>query len=224
MKNQPWSYSRLKAFETCPFQFYHTKVAKTYDEPETEAIRYGNLFHEAAEQYIQHGTPLPETFQFASGALDRLNRYPGDKLCEYKMGVRSDLTACDFWDTDNVWFRGIADLCIINTDERKAKVVDYKTGKSARYADTGQLELMALATFAHFPEVDTAQTALLFVVAKELIPKTFTRDDIPGLWREWLTRHAVMERAFKNDVWNPRPSGLCQKWCAVLECPHNGRN
>ena len=54
---------------------------------------------------------------------------------------------------DNVWWRGIADLVILDADNHIAWVVDYKTGKSARYADKGQLELMALATFKHFPVV-----------------------------------------------------------------------
>ena len=74
-----WSYSRLKAFEQCPLQFYHMKVARTYDEPETEAIRYGNLFHEAAEHYIRDESELPKGFQFAKPALDALNRFSGEK-------------------------------------------------------------------------------------------------------------------------------------------------
>ena len=93
-----WSYSRLKAFETCHLQFYHMKVLRTYEEPETEAMHYGNVFHEAAEEYIRDGTPLPKGFLFAKDALDALNKFKGDKLCEYKMGLKPDLTACAFDD------------------------------------------------------------------------------------------------------------------------------
>jgi hypothetical protein len=218
-----WSYSRLKAFETCPLQFYHMKVLRTYEEPETEAIRYGNEFHKAAEDYIATDTPLPKQFLFAQDVLDALNQYTGDKLCELKMGLTADLEPCDFF-ADDIWFRAIADLTVVNNELSLARSVDYKTGKSARYADTGQLELMALSTFAYFPEIDEVKAALLFVIANAFISKKYHRDDVPELWEKWLAKHAVMEAAFENDVWNPRPSGLCKRHCDVLECHHNGRN
>jgi len=216
----PWAYSHLKAFDTCPLQFYHMKVKRTYVEPETESMRYGNAFHKAAENYIGKGAPLPTGFMFAKPSLDALNNQKGEKLCEYKMGLTSELKPCGFFD-DDVWYRGVVDLCIL--DDNQAKVVDYKTGKSARYADTGQLELMALATFSHFPDVEHVKGALLFVLAKALIPDRYSRSDVPKLWEKWLTKHAQYEKAFKHDVWNPRPSGLCRQYCAVLECAHNGR-
>lgn len=221
--SKAWSYSRLKAFEQCPFQFLHTKVLRTYEQPETEAMRYGNEFHKAAEDYIATDKPLPGRFMYAKDVLDALNRFGGEKLCEYKMGMTADLEPCDFF-AEDVWYRGIADLTVLHYDHNLARSIDYKTGKNAKYADEGQLELMALCTFAHFPEMDKVKAALLFVVANTFIPRTYTRYDIPALWEKWLTKHAVMEEAFKNDVWNPRPSGLCKRHCDVLECAHNGRN
>jgi PD-(D/E)XK nuclease superfamily len=220
---KPWSYSRIKAFETCPMQFYYLKVLRAYDEPETDAMRYGTAFHEAAENYIRDGVPLPEGFLFAKAALDALNKFKGEKLCELKMGVTADLIACDF-DAEDVWFRGISDLTIVNRERGTAKSIDYKTGKNARYADPGQLELMALATFAHFPEVEETKSALMFVIANAFIPSVYVRDDIPVLWEKWLTKYEAMRRAYEMDVWNPRPSGLCKAHCKVLECAHNGRN
>ena len=216
----PWSFSKLKAFEQCPFQFYNEKVLKRYPQVESEAMLYGTRFHEAAEFYIRDGTPLPKAFLFSKAALDKLNALPGEKLCEIKMGVRADLTACEF-DAEDVWWRGISDLNIM--DNTHARVVDYKTGASAKYADKGQLELMALGTFAKYPEVEEVKAGLFFVIAKTMVPGKYSRGDIPKLWRKWLGKFANMERAFENDVWNKHPSGLCRKHCPVTECPHNGR-
>ena len=221
MSIAPWSFSRIKAFEQCPKQFYHTKILKEYEEPETEAMLYGTHFHSAAEEYIKSFTPLPKRFDYAIGALDKLQAKQGKKLCEYKLGLTKDLEPCGFSHPD-VWFRGIADLIIL--DEDLAWVVDYKTGKSARYADKGQLELMALATFKHFPDVERIRAGLLFVVSVDLIKDTYTRDQEEELWNKWLTNYGKMETAFVNDVWNPRPSGLCRRHCSVLECVHNGRD
>ena len=211
----------IKAFEQCPKQFYHEKILKEYPVEESEAMLYGTMFHTAAEEYIKDCTPMPVKFDYAVDALDSLQAKQGTKLCEYKLGLTKDLEPCGFFDKD-VWFRGIADLIILDGD--MAWVVDYKTGKSARYADKGQLELMALATFKHFPEVQKVRAGLLFVVSRDLVKDTYTRDEERVLWHKWLTNYEKMEAAAANNVWNPRPSGLCKRHCAVTECAHNGRN
>tara|TARA_R100001510_G_scaffold11785_1_gene9017 strand:- start:195 stop:866 length:672 start_codon:yes stop_codon:yes gene_type:complete len=218
----PWSFSKIKAFQQCPKQFYHEKVIKQYPFKMTEAIRYGDQFHKAAEKYIRDGEELPKRFLYAKDSLDALRRKKGDKLCEYRMGLTEDLEPCGFYE-DSVWWRGIADLIILNQDQGIAYVVDYKTGKSSRYADKGQLELMAMATFKHFPNVGTVRAGLLFVVCEDLIRNTYEQYEADTLWDKWMDNFQTMETAYKVDVWNPKPSGLCRQWCQVMECPHNGR-
>ena len=223
MKIPAWSFSSIKTFEQCPKKFYHLKVAKDFQEDQNaEHLIYGTRFHEAAEFYIRDNTPLPPEFKYAKPSLDNLKARPGQKLCEYEMGLTENLEPCGFKDP-NVWWRGIADLIILE-DDGTARVLDYKTGKSAKYADTGQLELMALAVFKHFPQVHTVKAGLLFVIAKSFPKAKYTKDDEPVLWQKWLRDYDRMKFAYTSDVWNPRPSGLCKKHCVVLSCPHNGRS
>ena len=139
------------------------------------------------------------------------------------MGLTADLEPCDFF-SKKVWFRGIADLIIVDVLAQVAWVIDYKTGKSSKYADKGQLELMALTVFAHYPEIKTVKAGLLFVVANSLVKAEYEVDQTASLWEKWLGIYGKMEKAFETDVWNPRPSGLCKRHCPVTECPHNGRN
>jgi len=219
----PWSFSRIKSFEQCPKKFYHLKVSKDYREPETEAMLYGTAVHLAAEEYIRDGKPIPEKYGYVKPVLDSLMRFKGEFLCEYEMGLTEDLEPCGFKD-DNVWYRGIADLVILNREEKTAYVIDYKTSKNTRYADKGQLELMALATFKHFPEVETVKGGLLFVVCEELIKDVYHKTDEAKLWAKWLGDYKRMEKAFESDVWNAHQSGLCRRHCVVTECIHNGRN
>lgn len=221
MSAAPWSYSKLKAFETCPKQFYHCNVLKEFPFEETEAMRYGTEFHKAAEEFVRDGVEIPKKFEFATKVLTSLRDRSGQKLCERKLGLTENLDPCDFFAAD-VWFRGIADLIILNGD--KATVVDYKTGKSARYADPGQLELMSLTVFAHYPEVKTVRAGLLFVIANAMVKGKYTEFNKDELWRKWLAKHGAMKKAFETNVWNPRPSGLCRKHCPVVECAHNGAN
>lgn len=218
-----WSFSRIKAFKTCPKQFYHEKVLKQYPVIETEAMRYGTLVHEAAEFYVRDGTPVPSKYNYIVPLLDQLNAIEGEKLCEYEMGLTEDLEPCAN-DAENVWFRGIADLVILNRDKKLAWVLDYKTGKSAKYADTGQLELMALAIFKHFPEIETVKAGLLFVVADKMVRAIYKKDQERDLWEKWLSEYARLAKAHKTDVWNTNPSGLCKRHCPVTECPHNGNH
>ena len=223
MSAAPWSFSRIKAFQQCPKQFYYEKVVKKYPFKMSDAIRYGDEFHKAAEIYIRDGGELDPRFKYAQGMLDALNAKKGEKLCEIKMGLTENLEPCSFYDSD-VWFRGIADLLILNKEDKLAWVIDYKTGKSARYADKGQLELMALSAFKHYPEVETVRAGLLFVVSEDLIRDRYVLEDETALWDKWMNNYDNMQSAFDNDVWNPKPNGLCKKWCQVVECPHNGRN
>lgn len=220
-KVAPWSFSKIKAFEQCPKQFYHVNILKEYPFQETEAIRYGSEFHKAAEDFVGHDKELPAKFTFALGALQALKDKRGVKLVERKLGVTEDLKPCDFFAKD-VWFRGIADLIIMDVLAETAWVVDYKTGKSAKYADKGQLELMALSVFAHYPEVKKVRAGLLFVISNDLVKDTYMEYNKGDLWAKWLGKYGDMQAAADKDVWNPRPTGLCKRHCPVTECPHNG--
>jgi len=219
-----WSFSSIKTFDQCPKKYYHLKVAKDYKEDfNTDAILYGNEFHTAAELYIRGDVEeLDPRFDYAKSALDKLKGMKGEKLCEHRMGLTSNLDPCNFFD-GNVWFRGVVDLAILDRETGVAKVIDYKTGKSAKYADKGQLELMALAIFKHFPEIHTVRGGLLFVVCNAFIKETYEIKQESELWRKWLTEYGKIEKAYENNVWNPRPTGLCRAHCIILECPHNGR-
>jgi len=121
-----WSYSSLKTFEQCPRKYYHLKVAKDVKDGDTEATLYGKSVHTAAEEFIRDGKELPEQFSYLLPALEQLKAIPGEKHCEMKLGLTEDLEPCDFFDK-RVWWRGIADLVIVDKENKLAYSVDYKT-------------------------------------------------------------------------------------------------
>jgi hypothetical protein len=220
----PWSYSSLKKFRTCPKQYAEVKVYKNFKEPPfTEATLYGTNFHEAAEHYVRGTAPLPEAFNYVKQYLDTLKAIPGEKLCEHRMGLTKALEPCAF-DAADVWCRGVVDLLIVNEEKGVARVIDYKSGKSAKYADTAQLELMALMVFKHFPKVRKVKGGLLFVVANHFRLADYEREQEKVYWRQWMQDLKRLEVAMNTGVWNPNPSGLCNRHCVVTTCPHNGVN
>lgn len=218
----PWSYSSLKLFEQCPRRYQAEKVTKEVPFSQNEAALYGEQLHKAAEEYIRDGKPIDPRFDFIQPYLDKLNAIEGVKFCEMKLGVKrveGRLAPCDFFDSD-VWFRGVADLVILDGD--RAWVVDYKSGKSAKYADTRQLALMAAALFLKYPEIKKIKTSLLFVVSKEFIKEDFEKEYGLSVFAELNGLLTARDAAYESDVWNPRPNNLCRKWCPVKSCAHCG--
>jgi len=214
-----WSYSSLKTFQQCPKKYYHTKVAKDIKEPDTQATLYGKQAHAVAEEHVRDGAPVPPAFDYMKGTLDALNKIEGEKHCEVKLGLTKDLQACDF-SAKNVWWHGIADLVVLNKDKGLAHSVDYKTSKSARYADVKQLDLVAVGIFAKFPEIQRVKSGLVFVVSKEFVRAEHHREMIPKYMEKPAQDVARIEAALQNGVWNPVQGPLC-KFCAVKQCEYN---
>ena len=112
MSITPWSFSRLKAFEQCPKQFFHLKIAKDYEDKVSEAMLYGTKAHLIAEEYIRDGKPIPKAFAYMEGPLQALSNKRGNKFTEMKLGLTAELKPCKF-NSKDVWFRGIVDFVII---------------------------------------------------------------------------------------------------------------
>jgi CRISPR/Cas system-associated exonuclease Cas4 (RecB family) len=214
-----WSYSSIKLFGQCPKKYYHLKVAKDFTEPITDKLTYGSEFHAAAERFVKEDIPLPERFSFAKRALEKLRSMRGTKLCEHRMGVTRDFHPCKF-EAPEAWWRGIVDLAIIDDTKDKAYIIDYKTGRSAQYADKDQLELMALAVFAHFPFVKVVKAGLLFVVCNAFVTEQYVKDNKDDAWERWIREISKLEQTHVYGVWNPKPNNLCG-WCPVKICEHN---
>ena len=215
-----WSYSSINTFKQCPKKYYHLKVAKDVKDKGSTATLYGQQVHQAAEDYIASETPIPAKFRFLTPIVKALNAIEGEKLCEMKLGVAQTdegYKPTTFFAKD-VWWRGIADLVIINGDT--AHSIDYKTSKNARYADTKQLDAVAAALFVHYPQLKKIRSALAFVVSKDFIKKEHTvdlKDSYFASFKPDLDRLAAAE---DSDVWNAISGPLCG-WCPVVSCEHH---
>jgi hypothetical protein len=218
--NLVWSYSSLKTFEQCPKKYYHLKVAKDVIDVPHEAALYGSNVHKAAEEHVRDGKPMPKKYSYMEPILESLKKIPGDKYCEIELGLTKDLAPCAFKAPD-VWWHGIVDLLIVDQNKGLAHMIDYKTSKSARYADTKQLDLMATAVFAHFPDVTKIKSALLFVVSNEFVRKEHhvsKRKEYIGGVMPTMKR---LEQSFESGNWNPSKGPLC-RFCPVKNCQHYG--
>lgn len=218
-----WSYSSIKTFEQCPKKYYHLKVLQDVKDTGSEATIYGQKVHTAAEEYIKNGIEIPEKFAYIRGVVEALGRKKGEKHTELKMGVKKTEVGyepCKFLGKD-VWWRGIADLLIIDGDT--AYSVDYKTSKNAKYADVKQLDLIAGGVFVHFPQVNKVKSALIFLVCDEVIKKDHYREHMDKYLSTFNPLLERLEVAEQVDVWNAISGPLC-KFCPVVSCENNSRN
>ena len=210
-----WSFSGLKQFINCPKQYNEVKVLQNYAVKVTEQMLYGTAVHKALEDYIKDGIPLAKNYQRFKPAMDALLDIPGERHVELKMALKDGNTPCAF-DAPDYWARGIVDLLIVDGDT--AYIIDYKTG-SARYPDPKQLKLMALMTYAHFPEVNNIKAGLMFVMHDVFIDEEYNREDIDKLWEAFAPSLMRLSISYNDDVWPANPTPLCG-WCPVKTCDY----
>ena len=212
-KMPAWTYSQLDKFETCAKQYYHTKVLRDVVEGETEATIWGTKVHTAFENAMIREEPLPEGMKHWQSIADKFARLPGDKLVEYKFAIDNSFQPTA-WGT--AWSRGIADLVVRH--KKRVLIADWKTGKKK---PTEQLDLYAGYVKAHWPDTEVIQTAFVWLKEKKITKKTLVAADaVPIIWQGFVPRVRRLERAFEQDTWPARPSGLCRGWCPVKTCTH----
>ena len=226
-----WSYSALTSYETCPRRHYETRVAKTVREAESSAILIGNAAHKVLELRVKTGCPIPATLQVTSAEnvtteqstegweplMARILQAPGEFFTERQIALNRSFQEVPWFDKD-VWVRGVVDLGAINGE--KAMAIDHKTGK--RKPDSDQLMLFAALMMHVWPKLQKVVTGFLWLKSRQLDQETYVRDQLPEIWDNFLPRVARLEAAHKDNVWDPRPSGLCKNWCPVKTCEFCG--
>ena len=213
---KPWSHSALDDFVNCPRSYYEKRIAKSVTEERSEQMIWGEEVHKAFELRQLNGkkvSPLPEALQIHEPFMQRLKAMPGMRWTEQKVGFNRKAEPCDFF-AEDVWCRLIIDYKKVH--ENFAVIVDYKTGKP--HNKFKQLKLCALHTFADHPDVDTVSVMYYWTKTQTTTMENYTRDQIPELWAPFVPDLRQYAQAFKEDVWQPRPSGLCNGWCPVKDC------
>jgi hypothetical protein len=221
-KPRPWSHSALENFSNCPHSYHEVKVLKNYADDKGEAALWGDRVHLALEAYLKGEKDLePEMEQFRAYA-DGIKARPGTLHVEYEMCLNTRLQPCKAFDK-GVFVRGYADVIRIYTEQSLklskpviAEAIDHKTGKIK--PNSKQMMLMALLTFAHFPEVEIVNTSFEWLKFGKSTKETYFRSSIMDLWNEFLPSLKQFRDAFVTDVWQKRQSGLCHGWCPVTKC------
>jgi hypothetical protein len=197
------------------------RVHKVVKDKDSAASLWGKRVHEALNNYYTKDTPLPETIVQFQPIVDKIKGRAGKRYGEQQMALDSEFRPSS-WFAKTTWVRGIMDVGLKTEDGSRMFIGDYKTGNYK--PENTQLKLFAAMGFAHFPTVERITTAFLWLKTKQTTSESYTREQIPELWGEFLPRVRRIEIALEQDRWPPKPSGLCKAWCIVGRdrCEHCG--
>jgi PD-(D/E)XK nuclease superfamily len=219
MKPLPWSPSALETFKNCPEQYHHRYVLKDLPPEERSAEQiYGESVHEVfADRQRPKHVKLPPALAVHEPFMQELEAQPGWVFVEHKTAMAKSLEPCE-WDDKNIWCRMIIDYLRIDAASRQAWIVDYKTGRPHRKFN--QLIIYALWVFNSFAYIDTVSVQFYWTKDRTTTDKTWSREDVPKLWNELVGDLRQYREAFRSNIWQMRPSGLCKGWCPVIGCKY----
>jgi|TARA_B110000263_G_C15311798_1_gene513879 hypothetical protein len=209
--NLTHSFSALKMYENCPRRYMHQRINKEVKDEGSDASKYGERIHEALELRIRDKSPLTDETQKYEPLCTALEQEAkgGKLLAEQKMTLNKNLMPTE-WFAPDAWFRSILDVLMIHESQKKAFVLDWKTGK--RRPDFTQMEIFALQVFKHYPEVDSVTSALVWLRDYKMDTQVYKREQSNEMWARIMARVNRIYESLEHDTWPPKPSGLCP-WC-----------
>lgn len=215
----PWSPSSLDTFKNCPRQYQEKYILKTMPpEPQGEAQAFGEWVHKQFQERLERSTPLPAELAIHEDYMQLLRSKSDSFFCEQKIGLDRQARPCSWEHKRDIWFRGIIDFNGLDRNKGVATIADYKTGKP--HNKFAQLAVYAIWVFTMYPMINLINAQFYWTRDQSVTKKVWGRDEIDALWMLVVPDLNQYAEAFKTDVWQARPSGLCNGWCPLTTCQH----
>jgi hypothetical protein len=224
MKKFSWSWSKLKNFRACPKRHYEIDLAKNIKELPSDALRWGDMFHDAMAKRIAKGTELPPSLPWYDGWAGWMRNHKDDGAAvqtELRLAMDDQFQPTEWFDP-RTWVRGIVDVLYIAPWIKQATALDWKTGKEIK-PEFEQLGITASLLFAHHKDIDTVNTVYMWSAHDTDTIETYKREEMTPLWNKLMPEVKRMEEAARTMTYPPKPSGLCIKYCPVSSCPYHGK-
>lgn len=199
-----WSLSSLGTYEKCGLKYkfkYHDKLKETRSIQASRGVDN----HALVEGFLRGELKeLPPELSFYSQFLTGLKTY--EIYPEHKVSLHRDWNPTT-WEDPEVWYKGVLDLKVVK-NEGEALVYDWKTGKI--YPDhNDQKTIYSLAVFAEHPALYTVRAIHVYLDLNANREKTFHRNQVPELRKQWETR---VQRLEQDPQFIANPGFHC-RWC-----------
>jgi hypothetical protein len=211
-----WAFSALDNFEGCPLRYAHEKFYCTIAFVESDAIRWGNRVHKAAELFLRGIDPnddvaLAESKQYC----DAMIRSGHGLESELEVALTRDMKIVSWFDKAT-WFRVKIDVTLTKPGGHVV-VYDWKTG--GRIKENDDQLLIALAILALLRQnLVSFSGYYIWTKHKRVVPVSggmiLAREQVQAAWQAILPRVQRIEDAWETENFPARKSGLCG-WCQV---------
>ena len=205
-----WSFSRMQAFEQCPYRAKLQWLDKIPDNTPRPAADRGTQIHQEAEDYVTGKSGFTHNLRFFEQDLTALKKHydQGRVTCEEEWGFDNQWCVSD-WRT--AWLRLKCDA-VCHLSPTHLAVIDYKTGKrfgnELKHAE--QLQLYALTALIRYEEVEQVTCELWYIDQNELASFDMKRTQL-GKYLRLFDRKG---QAFTNETrFKPNPNIFSCKYC-----------
>ena len=217
-----WSWSRIETFEQCPrkFELQNIKKPDNFKFETNDAVERGKKVHDALEKALLGQAELPEDLKHVAPIIAKIQASFPEVQTEREIAWDKDKKLSSWFDTKVTMFRCALDVLAV--DGTKAIIYDWKTGNVREKPD--QLRLYAAVVFMMYPDVQTVQTAFIFVDHMVVKDAIYHRDQFQKIWSEFEDRAELIQIANDGGNWPPRKNGLCN-WCKATkdQCTYGKR-
>jgi len=200
----PWSYSKLRDFETCRAQFNRRHMLKL-PEPPSAALEWGSEVHEGIEAWMQGWLrTMPDYMKKLESHFIKLKDMAPTLESMWGHDKKWAPLANGF--DKSAWVRAKTDAFLLH--EGIAYVLDWKTGKK-NDVNQDQLKFYGVLALIRHPGARSAKLELWYVEHGTILDGEVKREDLAKLKKEFERRS---KRLYAESRWEEEP-GLHCKWC-----------
>ena len=220
-KRFSWSFSAINDFDTCPNQYAAKRYYETVKFEDTVATIWGTRVHDAAEHRLgPKKVPLTDDMPKTLETFCRVLEGQVGELtpeAEITYNLDGEITG---WFAKDAWARCKIDVLILDGDT--AYIYDWKTGK--KKDSLLQLQIFMWFVAHKYPHIENFKTRFIWLkegIEDRVSGEDFTRTEhLNGIELDLGRRLTRMGTAWREEVFQPKESGLCRGWCPVEECYH----
>ena len=209
-----WSFSALSVFETCPYWAYLRYIQRHKEptpDPNSPVVRGQNI-HNEAEFYVTNGGDLPLSLRKFKEKFQALRELYLENCVELEQewGIDKNWNTVS-WQDPLLWGRIKLDAFVRLF--KKARVIDYKTGKSwGNEVKHGQQGLTyAVTAFMRHPDLEEIDIEFWYLdEGDKKKPKTITREMAIRHLPKIHNRADIMT---STTDFKPKPNQHNCRWC-----------
>ncbi|MDY6957524.1 MAG: PD-(D/E)XK nuclease family protein [Halobacteriota archaeon] len=243
-----YSHSKISVAKNCMHAFEILYLREEKDKADNDAGDKGTIVHEVLEHYVEylHENGVGEDLEKMQYLIEKHSRddidddirhmlefysdshvydeHGTEAMFEQRLAIDENGNPVDFFDTENVWYRGVVDRMHILDDGETIRMYDYKTSRLLpshhEWMRDRQKDGYAMLVAAHFPDAKQVEIFFDFIRWNVKLEDKIelTNDRVRKIKDRIQAEIDGIEEDIKEENFDPRPSAFCGLCSAFYEC------